>query len=259
MGKRKVREDLTGKQFGRLTVIEQADDNILPCGQHKTMWLCECSCKEHNRVIVRAGHLKSGRTNSCGCLYKESRHEIGKKYHDWVIKDGVVWGQFSSGEWFCFSESRFEQFKGMYFSINNSGYARTCIDGKSVLLHHLIYPNSIVDHIDRNRLNNTDGNLRPCTIAENVRNSSLSINNTSGFTGVCWYTTQQKWSAEIKVDGKKINLYYGDSKEDAIIARLEGEAKYFGEFAPQRHLFEKYGIKIDGGGIDYECTDCRYR
>ena len=242
MSKSKVKEDLTGRQFSRLTVIEQADDQILPCGQHKIMWLCECSCKEHNRIIVRSSHLKDGSIQSCGCLYRETRSEIGKKYHDWVIKDGVVWGQFSNGKWFCFSESRFEQFKDLYFSMV-SGYARTCIDEKNVLLHKLIYPDVTVDHIDRNRLNNTDENLRPCTTAENTRNSSLRRNNNSGFTGVYWYQKNKKWAAEIIVDGQKIPLYYGDSKEGAIKARLSAEAKYFGEFAPQRHLFAEYGVE----------------
>ena len=31
-------------------------------------------------------------------------------------------------------------------------------------------------------------------------------------------------------------------KDDAIKARLTAEARYFKEFAPQKHLFEKYGI-----------------
>ena len=31
-------------------------------------------------------------------------------------------------------------------------------------------------------------------------------------------------------------------KEDAIKARLMAEKKYFGYFAPQRHLFEEYGV-----------------
>lgn len=33
------------------------------------------------------------------------------------------------------------------------------------------------------------------------------------------------------------------NKEDAIRARLRAERQYFGEFAPQRHLFEEYGIE----------------
>ena len=46
-------------------------------------------------------------------------------------------------------------------------------------------------------------------------------------------------------DGKEINLGYFDNIEDAVKARLEGELKYFGaEFAPQRHLFEQYGIEV---------------
>ena len=36
---------------------------------------------------------------------------------------------------------------------------------------------------------------------------------------------------------------YFKTKEVAIISRLKAELKYFGkEFAPQRHLFEEYGI-----------------
>lgn len=37
--------------------------------------------------------------------------------------------------------------------------------------------------------------------------------------------------------GKFIN------KKDAIVARLKAEKEYFGEFAPQRRLFEEYGIE----------------
>ena len=34
-------------------------------------------------------------------------------------------------------------------------------------------------------------------------------------------------------------------KDDAIKARLLAEVKYFGDFAPQRHLFRQYGIEVD--------------
>ena len=40
------------------------------------------------------------------------------------------------------------------------------------------------------------------------------------------------------------------NKEDAIKARLQAEATHYGQFAPQRHLFEEYGIRINNmGGI----------
>ena len=40
------------------------------------------------------------------------------------------------------------------------------------------------------------------------------------------------------------------NKEDAIKARLEAEAKYYGDFAPQKHLFEEYGIVLKNESSD---------
>lgn len=59
--------DLTGKKFGRLTVIERsgADAN----GQ--AMWRCKCECG--NESSVKGGHLRRGHTRSCGCLENEAR------------------------------------------------------------------------------------------------------------------------------------------------------------------------------------------
>ena len=66
-----VLQDLTGKTFGRLTVIRRAENNILPSGQRQTMWLCKCSCGNNKDIIVRGADLKNGHTLSCGCLKKE--------------------------------------------------------------------------------------------------------------------------------------------------------------------------------------------
>ena len=44
------------------------------------------------------------------------------------------------------------------------------------------------------------------------------------------------------INGKNKHLYRGYNKLDAIVARLRAESIYYKEFAPQRHLFEKYGI-----------------
>jgi len=60
--------------------------------------------------------------------------------------------------------------------------------------------------------------------------------------GVEWNKQKSKWGAKIKVDYLVRYLGAFDDINDAIVARLRGEKKYCGEFAPQRHLFEKYGI-----------------
>jgi hypothetical protein len=71
-------------------------------------------------------------------------------------------------------------------------------------------------------------------------NINIQSNNTSGITGVYW--NKEKWNAIIIKNRKRIYLGSFINKDDAIKARLEAEKKYFGEFAPQKHLYEQYGI-----------------
>ncbi len=60
------KEDLSGRKYGRLLVIKQADDYVYPNGKRRTCWECLCDCG--NTVIVEQSNLKSGNSNSCGCL-----------------------------------------------------------------------------------------------------------------------------------------------------------------------------------------------
>lgn len=55
--------DLTGKQFGRLTVIEKSGY----VGK-KIAWLCKCECD--NTTIVSGSNLVTKAVQSCGCLNK---------------------------------------------------------------------------------------------------------------------------------------------------------------------------------------------
>ena len=57
--------DLTGKRFGNLTVIRRAQNRETPNGHRFTYWLCRCDCGTEKEV--RAEHLKTGKTISCGC------------------------------------------------------------------------------------------------------------------------------------------------------------------------------------------------
>ena len=100
------------------------------------------------------------------------------------------------------------------------------------------------EHIKSNgyHINNCRSNLRRATQAENVKNKSKQKNNASGVTGVGWVKKLSKWRARITFNEKEIYLGVFDNKMDAIRERLKAEKKYFGEFAPQRHLFEQYKI-----------------
>ena len=67
------RIDLTGRQFGRLKVLEEAD-NSNRTGEY---WKCVCSC---GRLIEASKEsLCAGKTKSCGCLQAETRKKNMKK------------------------------------------------------------------------------------------------------------------------------------------------------------------------------------
>lgn len=57
--------DLTGQQFGRLTAIKRVGN-----GKHgESRWLFKCSCG--NMHIAYGRSVRSGNTQSCGCLNRE--------------------------------------------------------------------------------------------------------------------------------------------------------------------------------------------
>jgi hypothetical protein len=70
-------QDLTGKKFGKLIVIKQAEKHVQPSGTSYTRWLCKCECG--NEVTVRTSDLTRGHTKSCGCLQKEKVTTHGLK------------------------------------------------------------------------------------------------------------------------------------------------------------------------------------
>ena len=59
----KLVKDLTGQQFGRLTVLKLADDYSKG---HGAYWVCQCQCG--NIVTVSSSALVTSHTKSCGCL-----------------------------------------------------------------------------------------------------------------------------------------------------------------------------------------------
>lgn len=73
--------DLTGRRFGRLTVVALAG---ISKGRN-AIWLCRCDCGKE--VEVQSRNLKSGRSKSCGCLKLDllNKHGMSKTrlYSEW--------------------------------------------------------------------------------------------------------------------------------------------------------------------------------
>lgn len=215
------------------------------------MWRCICSCNAHNIVVVRGSTLtrKYKPTRSCGCLHLEQAAELCKSRKKTNQYD--LSGEFGIGltsntnKEFYFDLDDYDKIKTYcwFETTTLSGYSAvaTVIDHHIVRLHEVVL-DKYYDHIDMNSFNNRKCNLRPATKQENARNHKIMKNNTSGFTGVTWNKQKCKWEAQVFDYGKSIHLGFFANKDDAIRARLNAEAKYYGEFAPQRHLFEQYEV-----------------
>jgi len=116
-------------------------------------------------------------------------------------------------------------------------YLRARINGRTYYVHRMIflychgYLPKYIDHIDNNSLNNQIENLRSCTQSENSCNSKLPKNNTSGFKGVTWDSSVNKWKAFIILNYKEIRFGYYKDKEKAAEVVAKGRLKYHGKFA----------------------------
>lgn len=83
-----------------------------------------------------------------------------------------------------------------------------------------------IDHIDGNGRNNAIDNLREVTHAENLRNSSIQSNNTSGIVGVCRTRNGKRWRANIVIKGRQMHLGVFDNFQDAVECRKAALIKY---------------------------------
>ena len=226
--------NLTGKKFGRLTVVKRVENYVYPNGYHDVQWLCRCDCG--NEIVVRAKALtKNNGTKSCGCLQKE----MVKKYNLYNLSGSYGIGYTLNGEEFWFDLEDYDLIKNYCWFITDKGYVRTTDANnnfKPIYLHRLIMNVSddyYVDHIHgaNSRHDNRKFNLRIATASQNQMNVNLSINNTSGATGVNWDKRKHKWTARIGINYERIHLGDFDSFEDAVRARKLAEDKYFGEFS----------------------------
>ena len=247
-----IKQNLTGMVFGRLTVLQQADDYVTPKGIHYSQWLCRCSCG--NETIVATTKLKSNRTISCGC-YKRN---IRKTFNEFVLLEDYGIGKDNNGNEFYFDIEDYEKIKHYYWKVENNGYVSTCFNHTKQArtrlgLHRFLMTpvdniddailwlkeNNVgnIDHKNRVRTDCRKNNLREASTQENSYNKSIGKRNKTGILGVHY----RGYRASIKINGK--NLYKDfQTIEEAIVQRLKWEKEYYGEFAPQQDLFEKYGL-----------------
>lgn len=229
--------DLTGKVFGRLTVIEKAPSTVTPSGHKITRWFCKCSCGNPKIQNIVAQSLVNGRSKSCGCLQAEVASLCSKKNNRYAfLPDGVI-GYTSKGEKFFIDQQDYDTVSRYCWYADKDGYLTTGSGSKgtAIKLHNLILGKPekgyVIDHINHNPKDNRRCNLRIVPLFVNCQNVGIRSTNKSGITGICWETSRNKWRVMIGYMNKKIFVGRYSLLEDAIEARKAAEKKYYGEYA----------------------------
>lgn len=104
---------------------------------------------------------------------------------------------------------------------------------RTVQIHRQLlgFPEGLtVDHKSGDGLDNRRANLRLATHRENLCNQRLNAANTSGYRGVSWDKTRQRWHAYIKHHGRRTTLGFFTSVEAAAEAYARASEKLHGEF-----------------------------
>lgn len=110
------------------------------------------------------------------------------------------------------------------------GYISIQVSGTRYYAHRLAFlymegyfPENQVDHINKNKCDNSWNNLREVSIQCNARNVGNHKDNTSGVKGVDFIKARNKWRARITNMGNSIHLGLFNSFKDAVIARYKAE------------------------------------
>lgn len=129
----------------------------------------------------------------------------------------------------------FENVSKYKWGLGHNGYAfkkgwdKERKETLTICLHKFIMNPSkglVVDHINRNPLDNTRKNLRCVSQSQNILNSKLSKSNTSGYKGVYWNKINGNWNVKIKLKRKSIHLGCANKLEEAISLRKNAEVQY---------------------------------
>ena len=104
-----TKHDLTGRRFGRLTVIGAA-----PSRGKRTYWKCLCDCG--NTREIHAYNLVRGATKSCGCLNNEKRIARSKTHGQTKTRLHRTWCHIK-GRCLCKTDAAYKNYGGRGITI----------------------------------------------------------------------------------------------------------------------------------------------
>lgn len=222
-------EDLTGRKFGKLTVLERVGNR-----NKQVTWKCRCDCGKITTASTRS--LKDGLKKSCGCLRKMriNRKDLtGKKFGRLtVLYPQQVLSRRGTVIWRC----RCSCGKEVDVASDDlgAGNNRSCgclkIESQKMI---------------RERLNVTDG-----TCIEWLEGRKMRQDNSSGCKGV----SRKKDGRYCASIGFKKKIYYlgiFDDYERAVEARKKGEELIHEGFLKSYSIWKKMNDESPGWGAEH--------
>lgn len=216
-------KEIIGQKFGKLLVQEliRIDEKIF--------YRCLCDCGKITKVSANNLNRKK-HTQSCGCSRLKPKKNFSiieiKQDHSEILieskKHGTLRVLIDTPD-----IPKIRNFR--WYVAGKTMYVKAIKKGKSIMLHHLILPRKkgfIIDHKNRDVLDNRSSNLRYATYQTNSWNSFF---DKRGFKGA--YKKSGKWRSRIYINGKRKLIGDYSTKEEALSAYDQQVIETRGEFA----------------------------
>ena len=94
------------------------------------------------------------------------------------------------------------------------------------LIYYGEWPKNQIDHINQDPTDNRIENLRDVTQLENLKNQALRSNNKSGYIGVHFEKSKQKYRARVQINNSTKHIGYYNTIEEAAAARAVANINY---------------------------------
>lgn len=212
-----------GDIYGQLTIIARVENDI----RGRPRWLCKCSCG--NNHVVPSCALRSGATKSCGC----SKRKHGYGYP--ATPEFKTWNSMMQR---CYNNknSAYHKYGGKGIQVDPQWH-----DFLNFLKYIIeaLGPKPSGATLDRwpNITGNYEpGNVRWATYTQQNRNRGMIHLNKSGYKGVHFSKSANKFTAQIK----HIHLGVFADPIEAAKAYDLAAVKYFGESAVTNKMLGNY-------------------
>ena len=207
--------ELSGKRFGRLTVIEKNGRK-----NGSILWKCKCDCG--NTAIISGTSLKNGNTKSCGCLHREMLAKRNKKN----AKYGGVQNERLYGVWHSMKQRCYDSNRKDYPRYGARGI-RVCDDWfeNYSAFKEWALKNGYKRGLQIDRINN-DGNYTPknCRWVP-PRENSLNKSNKTIINCAGKSMNLSKWAELLGVTHQAIHYHVLAGDVDTYIKRIANERR----------------------------------